>query len=55
MRLHGMPNQLNERIMDYVVSTWAMTKGIDATKVLNYCPKGYACRYLCSHESKCFQ
>ena len=25
--------------MDYVVSTWAMTKGIDQDKVLNYCPK----------------
>ncbi|CAF4532301.1 unnamed protein product [Rotaria sp. Silwood1] len=51
MRLHGMPNQLNERIMDYVVSTWAMTKGIDATKVLNYCPKDMRAD-ICVHMNR---
>lgn len=39
MKLHDMPKQLQERVMDYVVSTWAITKGIDTNKVLNYCPK----------------
>lgn len=39
MKLHDMPKQLQERVMDYVVSTWAITKGIDTSKVLNYCPK----------------
>ena len=28
-----MPKTLSERVMDYVVSTWAMTKGIDQEKV----------------------
>jgi len=39
MKLHEVPKTLSERVMDYVVSTWAMTKGIDQEKVLNYCPK----------------
>ncbi|XP_037088244.1 potassium voltage-gated channel protein eag-like [Pollicipes pollicipes] len=39
MKLHEVPKALSERVMDYVVSTWAMTKGIDTNKVLNYCPK----------------
>ncbi|XP_069956139.1 potassium voltage-gated channel protein eag isoform X3 [Cherax quadricarinatus] len=43
MKLHEVPKALSERVMDYVVSTWAMTKGIDTnkveTEVLNYCPK----------------
>ncbi|ESO12955.1 hypothetical protein HELRODRAFT_62501 [Helobdella robusta] len=39
MRLHDVPKALNERVMDYVVSTWAITKGLDAQKVLDYCPK----------------
>lgn len=39
MKLHEVPNALRERVMDYVVSTWAMTKGIDSKKVLSYVPK----------------
>ncbi|RZF34860.1 hypothetical protein LSTR_LSTR011972, partial [Laodelphax striatellus] len=39
MKLHEVPKALSERVMDYVVSTWAMTKGLDTDKVLNYCPK----------------
>ncbi|XP_051156319.1 potassium voltage-gated channel protein eag isoform X2 [Leptopilina boulardi] len=39
MKLHEVPRALSERVMDYVVSTWAMTKGLDTDKVLNYCPK----------------
>ena len=33
MKLHEVPKALSERVMDYVVSTWAMTKGIDTNKV----------------------
>ena len=33
MRLHDVPKDLNERVRDYVVSTWAITKGLDAQKV----------------------
>ncbi|KAG1656104.1 Potassium voltage-gated channel protein eag [Nymphon striatum] len=39
MKLHEVPKALSERVMDYVVSTWAMSKGIDTDKVLSYCPK----------------
>jgi hypothetical protein len=33
MKLHEVPKALSERVMDYVVSTWAMSKGIDTDKV----------------------
>ena len=33
MKLHDVPKSLSERVMDYIVSTWAITKGIDAAKV----------------------
>lgn len=41
MKLHEVPKALSERVMDYVVSTWAMTKGLDTDKVdsIIYCSK----------------
>lgn len=36
MKLHEVPKALSERVMDYVVSTWAMSKGIDTDKVRCY-------------------
>ena len=36
MKLHDVPKSLSERVMDYIVSTWAITKGIDAAKVQYY-------------------
>lgn len=36
MKLHEVPKALSERVMDYVVSTWAMTKGLDQDKVMYY-------------------
>ncbi|CAG5091532.1 Oidioi.mRNA.OKI2018_I69.PAR.g13107.t1.cds [Oikopleura dioica] len=39
MRLYQIPHGLRERIMDYIVSTWTLTKGIDTQKVLSFCPK----------------
>ena len=33
MKLHDVPNELCERVVDYVVSTWVITKGINTTKV----------------------
>lgn len=33
MKLHEVPKALSERVMDYVVSTWAMSKGLDKEKV----------------------
>ncbi|KAK2707066.1 hypothetical protein QYM36_014928, partial [Artemia franciscana] len=35
MKLHEVPKALSERVMDYVVSTWAMTKGLDTTKAID--------------------
>ena len=35
MKLHEVPKALSERVMDYVVSTWAMTKGLDQDKVFS--------------------
>ena len=34
MKLHEVPKALSEQVMDYVVSTWAKTKGIDQDKVI---------------------
>ncbi|XP_048831591.1 potassium voltage-gated channel subfamily H member 5-like [Brienomyrus brachyistius] len=39
LKLYQVPKGLSERVMDYIVSTWAMTKGIDTEKVLTTCPK----------------
>lgn len=36
MKLHEVPKALSERVMDYVVSTWAMTKGLDTEKVSSW-------------------
>jgi uncharacterized membrane protein YhiD involved in acid resistance len=33
MKLHEVPKALAERVMDYIVSTWASNKGIDTSKV----------------------
>ncbi|XP_070180487.1 voltage-gated delayed rectifier potassium channel KCNH1-like [Littorina saxatilis] len=51
MKLHDVPKSLSERVMDYIVSTWAITKGIDITKVLNYCPKDMKAD-LCVHLNR---
>ncbi|XP_053345115.1 potassium voltage-gated channel subfamily H member 5a isoform X1 [Clarias gariepinus] len=39
LKLYQVPKGLSERVMDYIVSTWAMSKGIDTEKVLSICPK----------------
>ncbi|XP_032811814.2 voltage-gated delayed rectifier potassium channel KCNH1 isoform X2 [Petromyzon marinus] len=36
LQLHQVPKGLSERVMDYIVSAWTMTKGIDTEKI---CPK----------------
>lgn len=35
MKLNEVPRALSERVMDYVVSTWAMSKGLDTCMVQN--------------------
>ncbi|XP_037400994.1 potassium voltage-gated channel subfamily H member 1b isoform X1 [Pygocentrus nattereri] len=39
LKLYQVPNGLSERVMDYIVSTWSMSRGIDTDKVLQICPK----------------
>ncbi|KAM4543008.1 voltage-gated delayed rectifier potassium channel KCNH5 [Odontesthes bonariensis] len=39
LKLYQVPTGLSERVMDYIVSTWSMSKGIDTEKVLSICPK----------------
>ncbi|XP_024276303.1 potassium voltage-gated channel subfamily H member 5a [Oncorhynchus tshawytscha] len=39
LKLYQVPKGLSERVMDYIVSTWAMSKGIDTDRVLSICPK----------------
>ena len=36
MKLNEVPRALSERVMDYVVSTWAMSKGLDTCMVRNW-------------------
>ncbi|XP_023234113.1 potassium voltage-gated channel protein eag-like isoform X1 [Centruroides sculpturatus] len=51
MKLHEVPKALSERVMDYVVSTWTMSKGIDTKKVLSYCPKDMTAD-ICVHLNR---
>ncbi|XP_064484112.1 potassium voltage-gated channel protein eag-like isoform X2 [Ornithodoros turicata] len=51
MKLHEVPKALSERVMDYVVSTWAMSRGIDTKKVLSYCPKDMTAD-ICVHLNR---
>ena len=39
MILNEVPRNLTERVMDYVVSKWTNTKGVEPDKVLSICPK----------------
>ncbi|VDP80150.1 unnamed protein product [Echinostoma caproni] len=39
LRIHNVPQELGERVIDYITSSWSVNKGIDTAKVLNYCPK----------------
>ncbi|XP_068176820.1 potassium voltage-gated channel subfamily H member 1-like isoform X1 [Antennarius striatus] len=39
LQLYQVPQGLSERVMDYIVSTWSMSRGIDTDKVLHICPK----------------
>ncbi|XP_038151594.1 potassium voltage-gated channel subfamily H member 1a isoform X2 [Cyprinodon tularosa] len=39
LKLYQVPKGLSERVMDYIASTWSMSRGIDTEKVLQICPK----------------
>ena len=38
LKLYQVPKGLSERVMDYIVSTWSMSRGIDTEKVLTLGP-----------------
>lgn len=57
MKLHEVPKALSERVMDYVVSTWAMSKGLDKEKVRNWytplvCVKIYVYVFVLNNNSR---
>ena len=33
LKLHDIPSGLSDRIMDYIVFTWSLSKGIDTSRV----------------------
>ena len=37
LKLYQVPKGLSERVMDYIVSTWATSKGIDTERVSRCC------------------
>ncbi|XP_052007337.1 potassium voltage-gated channel subfamily H member 5-like isoform X1 [Xyrauchen texanus] len=51
LKLYQVPKGLSERVMDYIVSTWSMSKGIDTEKVLSICPKDMRAD-ICVHLNK---
>ncbi|CAH8560596.1 unnamed protein product [Dicrocoelium dendriticum] len=48
LRIHSVPKELAERVIDYVTSTWSLTRGVDPETVLNNCPKDMKAD-LCVH------
>ncbi|KAF7261198.1 hypothetical protein EG68_01688 [Paragonimus skrjabini miyazakii] len=48
LRIHSVPKELAERVIDYVTSTWSLTRGVDTDTVLNNCPKDMKAD-LCVH------
>ncbi|CAH8483487.1 unnamed protein product [Schistosoma haematobium] len=48
LRIHEVPKELAERVIDYVTSSWSITKGVDTQTVLNHCPKDMKAD-LCVH------
>jgi len=42
MKIHAVPKSLGERVIDYVVSTWSLTKGIETTKVCSMYRQAHA-------------
>jgi len=46
MKIHAVPKSLGERVIDYVVSTWSLTKGIETTKVCSMYRQAHA-RFHC--------
>lgn len=43
LKLYQVPKGLSERVMDYIVSTWSMSRGIDTEKVRRVTSSGEPC------------
>lgn len=43
LKLYQVPKGLSERVMDYIVSTWSMSRGIDTEKVRRVTSSGRPC------------
>lgn len=43
LKLYQVPKGLSERVMDYIVSTWSMSRGIDTEKVRRAINSGEPC------------
>ncbi|XP_028398501.1 LOW QUALITY PROTEIN: potassium voltage-gated channel subfamily H member 1-like [Dendronephthya gigantea] len=50
-KLYRVPEELSARILDYFMSTWALTKGVDTDEVLKQCPKDLQSD-LCIHLNR---
>ena len=54
MILNEVPRNLTERVLDYVVSKWTNTKGVEPDKVLSICPKDMRAD-ICVHLNRWVQ
>lgn len=52
LKLYQVPKGLSERVMDYIVSTWAMSKGIDTEKVRKPLPFPFSSRFVGTYNGK---
>ncbi|TUI06152.1 Potassium voltage-gated channel subfamily H member 1 [Bagarius yarrelli] len=51
LKLYQVPKGLSERVLDYIASTWSMSRGIDTDKVLQICPKDMRAD-ICVHMNR---
>ncbi len=51
MKIYSVPKDLSERVMDYVISTWTLNKGVNTEQVLSYTPKDMRAD-LCIHLNR---
>lgn len=52
LKLYQVPKGLSERVMDYIVSTWSMSRGIDTEKVSELNCTGRSHILTVFHEDK---
>ena len=52
-RFNSIPQNIEARIMEFMVTTWQQTKGIDTNAVVNLCPKDLKAD-ICVHLHRFF-